>query len=126
MPKIAFGSGEERKFYPADPGHSKLAQVFASGPLKDSPCCFYDPPPLGVHKPISKLGYGIGGLLKPRFEYVQEMEYFFNLDPTEDSLTQLPPPPPPPCKPARQIPVAFGTSFTMPRFGRPPFVKPPG
>lgn len=68
-PKIAFLSGVERPYFPEDPGHDRFGVAFAMSkkPTDTPQPNSYMPGRFGLSKPISKKGYGIGGLLAPRF-----------------------------------------------------------
>ncbi|ODN01982.1 hypothetical protein Ocin01_04697 [Orchesella cincta] len=66
-PKIAFMSGCIREYYPEDPGYSKFGTTHCIPDSEDTARCTFVPSTNLLQKPISKLGYGIGGLSAPRF-----------------------------------------------------------
>lgn len=68
--KIAFLSTSGRKYYPEHPGHSKFALKFQSSqadPTLPAPEFYVNPFKDRLNKPISRMGYGMGGLSAPRF-----------------------------------------------------------
>lgn len=68
--QVAFLSTSGRTYYPEDPGHTKFALAFQAAmpdPTLPPPQYYVSPMDDRLDKPISKKGYGIGGLSGPRF-----------------------------------------------------------
>ena len=75
-PKIAFLRGTPREYYPEDPGYSKFGQTFGPPDIEDIVNPSYYPSEDRLAKPISLLGYGIGGLSShPRFPKTANEDY---------------------------------------------------
>lgn len=130
-PRIAFLSCMEREFFPEKPGHSRMGvELSMNCAPGDVPNPNYYPPPIGIRKPLSLLGYGIGGLLGPRFpkDFHEETP-----DPgqyqAEIKATKKDTPIQPDINDPRlrwQCRIGFGSSKTVSRFGVERTDRPPG
>jgi len=129
-PKIAFLSGMEREYFPENPGHDRFAIAFSmSKKPTDTPQPNYTPMRFGLlSRPISKKGYGIGGLLGPRFarEYnedvpgpgayqpditvIQQEMRRVHSSPSSEKLKTVS------CPKSQKL-YAFGSNLTVGRFG---------
>ncbi|CAG7731092.1 unnamed protein product [Allacma fusca] len=132
-PKIAFWSGMEREYYPEKPGHTRMGVEFAMNCAPgDVPNPSYYPSPLGVTKPISLLGFGIGGLLGPRFSRdlftdTPDPGQYQNTNVTPRTLQGHMMPPDINDQILRwQCRIGFGSANTVSRFGIERFDVPPG
>jgi len=67
-PKVCFLSGKKREYFPEDPGHSRHGVEYSMNCHPgDTPNPSYFPSDNRLQKPLSKKGYGIGGLSSQRF-----------------------------------------------------------
>jgi hypothetical protein len=121
----------EREYYPEKPGHSRMGVEFSMNCAPgDVPNPNYTPTPLGVNKPISLLGFGIGGLLGPRFvkdihaETPDPGQYQMDLNKRVRGHTVPPTPDDPILR--WQCRIGFGSANTVSRFGNEKLDKPPG